>query len=67
MLFLEEERGNHFTIFTNPAISDVRGANKLANLPMPNTGITARTYSKLSLSSSSILLDTNSVEVVPHH
>ena len=47
MLFLEEERGNHFTIFTNPAISDVRRANKLANLPVPNTGMTARTYSKI--------------------
>ena len=42
-----EERGNHFTIFTNPAISDVRSANKLANLPVPNTGMTARTYSKI--------------------
>ena len=31
MLFLEEERGNHFTILTNPAISDVRSAKKLAN------------------------------------
>ena len=39
--------GNHFTIFTNPAISDVRSANKLANLPMPNTRMTARTYSKI--------------------
>ena len=48
MLFLEEERGNHFTIFTNPAISDVRSANKLANLPVPNTGMTARTYSKIA-------------------
>ena len=49
MLFLEEERGNHFTIFTNPAISDVRSANKLANLPVPNTWMTARprTYSKI--------------------
>ena len=47
MLFLEEERGHHFTIFTNPAISDVRSANKLANLPVPNTGMTARTYSKI--------------------
>ena len=47
MLFLEEERGNHFTIFTNPAISDVRSANKLANLPVPSTGMTARTYSKI--------------------
>ena len=48
MLFLEEERGNHFTIFPNPAISDVRSANKLANLPVPNTGMTARTYSKIA-------------------
>ena len=48
MLFLEEERGNHFTIFSNPAISDVRSANKLANLPVPNTGMTARTYSKIA-------------------
>ena len=47
MLFLEEERGNHFKIFTNPAISDVHSANKLANLPVPNTGMTARTYSKI--------------------
>ena len=47
MLFLEEERGNHFMIFTNPAISDVRSANKLANLPVPNTGMTASTYSKI--------------------
>ena len=47
MLFLAEERGNHFTIFTNPAISDVRSANKHANLPVPNTGMTARTYSKI--------------------
>ena len=47
MLFLEEEIGNHFTIFTNPAISDVRIENKLVNLPEPNTGMTARTYSKI--------------------
>ena len=47
MLFLEEERGTHFTIFTNPAMSDVRSANKLVNLPVPNTGMTARTYSKI--------------------
>ena len=47
MLFLEEERGNHFTIFTNPTISDVSTANKLVNLPVPNTGMTARTYSKI--------------------
>ena len=47
MLFLEEERGNKFTIFTNPVISDVRSANKLVNLPVPNTGMTARTYSKI--------------------
>ena len=47
MIFLEKERGNHFTIFTNPAMSDVRRANKLVNLPMPNTGMTARTYSKI--------------------
>ena len=46
MLFLEEERGNHFTIFTNPAISDVGTANKLVNLPVPNTGMTARIYIK---------------------
>ena len=46
MLFLEE-RGNHFTIFTNPAISNVRSANKLANLPVPNTRMTTRTYSKI--------------------
>ena len=65
MLFLEEERGNHVTIFTNPAIADVRSTNKLANSPVPNTGMTARTYRKFSLSS--ILLDTNLVEVVPHH
>ena len=65
MLFLEEERGNHFTIFTNPAISDVRTANKLVNLPVPNTGMTARTYGKIEFEL--ILLDTNLVEVVPHH
>ena len=47
MLFLEEERGNNFTIFTNPAISDIRSANKLVNLPVPNTGMTAITYSKI--------------------
>ena len=47
MLFLEEERGNYFTIFTNPAISDVRSANKLENFPVPNTGMTAITYSKI--------------------
>ena len=47
MLFLEEERGNHFTIFTNPAMSDVRSTNKLVNFPVPNTGMTARTYSKI--------------------
>ena len=47
MLFLEEERGNNFTIFTNPAISDVRSANKLVHLPVPNTGMTAITYSKI--------------------
>ena len=46
MLFLEEERGNTFTLFTNPAISDVRSASKLVNLPVPNTGMTANTYSK---------------------
>ena len=38
---------NHFTIFTNPAISDVRSANKLSTLPVPNTGMTARTYSNI--------------------
>ena len=48
MLFLEEERGNHFTIFANPAISDVCSANKLANLPVSNTGMTARTYSQIA-------------------
>ena len=63
MLFLEEERGNNFTLFTNPAISDVRSANKLVNLPVPNTGMTAITYSKIELS----LHYTNLVEVVPHH
>ena len=47
MLFLEEEKGNHFTIFTNPAISDVRTANKLVNLPVANTGMTSRTYCKI--------------------
>ena len=47
MLFLEAERGNHFTIFTNPAISDVRSAIKLANLQVLNTGMTSRTYSKI--------------------
>ena len=47
MLFLEEERGNNFTLFTNHAISDVRSANKLVNLPVPNTGMTAITYSKI--------------------
>ena len=47
MIFLEEERGNTFTIFTNPAISDVRSANKLVNVPVPNTGMTAITYSKI--------------------
>ena len=31
----------------NPAISDVRSANKLVNLPVPNTGMTAITYSKI--------------------
>ena len=47
MLFLKEERGNNFTIFTNRVISYVRSANKLVNLPVPNTGMTARTYSKI--------------------
>ena len=47
MLFLEEERGNHVTIFTNPAIADFRSINKLANSPVPNTGMTARTYSNI--------------------
>ena len=47
MLFLEEERENHFTIFTIPAMSDVRSANKLVHLPVPNTGMTARTYSEI--------------------
>ena len=47
MLFLDEERGHNFTIFTNPAISDVRSANKLVNLPVPNTGMTDITYSKI--------------------
>ena len=37
MLFLEVERWNHFTIFANPAISEVRSANKFANFPVPNT------------------------------
>ena len=46
MLFLEEERGNNFTIFTNPVISDVGSANKLVNLPVPNTAMTARTHIK---------------------
>ena len=66
MLFLEEERGNQFTIFTNPAISDVRSANKLANLPVPNTRMTARTYSKFVFEFDELLY-TNLVEVVPHH
>ena len=66
MLFLEEERGNHFTIFTNPAISDVLSSNKLANLPVPNTGMTARTYSKIEFEFD-YLLYTNLDEVVPHH
>ena len=39
--------GNYFTIFTNRAISDVRSANKLVNLPVPNTGMTTITYSKI--------------------
>ena len=47
MLFLEEERGNKFTLFTNPATSDVGSANKLVNIPVPNTGMTAITYSKI--------------------
>ena len=47
MIFLEAERENHFTIFTNPAILDVRSANKLANVHVPNTGMTAITYSKI--------------------
>ena len=34
-------------IFTNPAISDIRSANKLANLLVPNTGMTTRKYSKI--------------------
>ena len=66
MLFLEEERGNYFTIFTNRAISDVRSANKLVNLPVPNTGMTAVIYT-VKLNLSSILHYTNLVEVVPHH
>ena len=41
MLFLDSERGNNFTIFTNPTISDVRSANKLAKLHVPNNGMTA--------------------------
>ena len=40
--------GISFTIFSNPAISDVRSANKLANVPVPNTGMAARTYSKIA-------------------
>ena len=47
MLFLEAEKGNKFTSFTNPAFSGVRSSNKFANLPVPNTGMTARTYSKI--------------------
>ena len=43
--FLEAERGNHFIVFTNPAISDVRRAYQFANVPAPNTGMTASTYS----------------------
>ena len=66
MLFLEEERGNQFTIFTNPAISDVRSANKFANLPVPNPGMTARKYSKIEFEFD-FALYTNLVEVVPHH
>ena len=31
MLFLEAEKGNQFTTFTNPAFSDVRSSNKFAN------------------------------------
>ena len=41
VIFRRRERGNNFTIFTNPAISDVRSVNKLVNLPVPNTGMTA--------------------------
>ena len=39
--------GKSFYDITNHAISDVRSANKLANLPVPNTRMTARTYSKI--------------------
>ena len=66
VIFRGRERGNHFTIFTNPAISDVRSANKLAKLPVPNTRMTARTYSKIEVEFD-YLLYTNLVEVVPHH
>ena len=47
MLFLEAERENNFTTFTNPAFSDGRSSNKLANFPVPNTGKAAKTYSKI--------------------
>ena len=47
MLFLEEERGNNFTLFTYPAISDVRSANQIVKLPVPNTGMTAITNSTI--------------------
>ena len=42
-----EGKSFYDNLFTNPANSDVRSANKLANLPVPNTRMTARTYSKI--------------------
>ena len=47
VIFRGREGKPFYELFTNPAISDVRSANKLANLPVLNTGMTARTYSKI--------------------
>ena len=47
VIFRGREGKSFYDIYTNPAMSDVRSANKLVILPVPNTGITARTYSKI--------------------
>ena len=48
--FLVAKKGKHVTVFAHPAdedISDVHISDIVANLPMPDTGMTARTSGKM--------------------
>ena len=46
VIFIEAERGKHSQILPL-RMSYLGSSNKFANLPVPNTGKTARTYSKI--------------------